>query len=167
MRTSKVVLSFILLSAVIFFTGQSAMGGCAIKPDGSPPIDTDKTAPGTKLSGPLTVFLDESSNPNKIYFFLRLRKGYDLYCFAGSYDPDVTNGDKEPNINNFVTLAEEKVTEFFEDTVIPEIYEEECAADNCPPVSLKSYDQDVNSGDQGETNDLELYVMDIVVAVED
>ena len=89
MHFKKLGVILIIFCAVMFVYVQPAMSrGCQGGADGGDQIDTDKTAPGTKLSGPLTIIYEPGPNgvSAQIKFFLRLRKGYDLYAFAGEAD---------------------------------------------------------------------------------
>ena len=160
MGTKKKALTFLLFAGIILFTAQSAFGGCEVAALDAL-IDVSGNAPGTKLSGPITVFYKfKSGNPAgefvaDMYFFLRLRKGYDLHQFAAG-PTEVT----VPYFEAHVFFIED----FFEDTVIPALYN--CTAD-CPSVVLKSYDMDVDWEAPGDNGGLFYFIADIVIAVQD
>ena len=168
MKTSKITFIMLLFVFVMLFTAQSALAGCAAA-GGVDPIPVDKRAPGTKLSGPLTVFYDDSNGQGVLYYFLRLRKGVQLYLFAGQSNLTVSS----PNPNAWITEAQNIISGWVEDDVIPEIYKEECPGVNCPQgddIALKSIDLDVLSGtDQGDVpNEFAgVSIMDVVIAVVD
>ena len=80
-------------------------------------IDVSKTAPGTKLSGPLTMyFVKTTGDYADMYVFLRLRKGYDLYSFSAIFKDLVYDAEEIPGLQT-------AIENFIEFNVIPEIYD--------------------------------------------
>ena len=168
MGTKKKALTFLLFAGIMLFTAQSAFGGCEVAGLDAL-IDVSGNAPGTKLSGPITVYYQKIGDPKPgyiftadMYLFLRLRKGAEVYQFAGK-----VAGVDFPNIDADVLNIEE----FFEDIVIPALYSGCDPLVDCPNVVLKSYDMDVDwetPGDTGEGEEkLYSFIADIVIAVQD
>lgn len=170
MRSAKIAVTFLIFGIVVFFTAQSAFGGCSIR-FGDDNLFTDPQAPGTKYVGPLTVYYDKNDQPDEsddqICWFIRLRKGSDLYQFGKC----TQEFDKDNGV--FPLNAIEPLQIYFINEVIPNIYQ--CGEKSpieeyreCPEAALKSYDQDVSSEDPPIANDsLEYFVMDITIAVQD
>ena len=90
MKTRKRI-QIILLSVILVLVYASpGFSALSTQTTGEDEIDVDvtKTAPGTKLSGPLTIYYDPIGGGNAyMYVFLRLRKGYDLYSFSAKLGP--------------------------------------------------------------------------------
>ena len=171
MRTKKWALFFLMCTGFILFAAQSALGGCEVAALDAL-IETGGNAPGTKLSGPITVYYqcveenlgdcEGASFLADMYFFLRLRKGAEFYSFAGkfggvdfpSFDADVAN-----------------ILAFFEDTVIPSLYPgcDELGNPPCPSIVLKSYDMDVDweAPPANVEPGLFFFIADLVVAIQD
>ncbi|MDH3330025.1 MAG: hypothetical protein OEM01_12395 [Desulfobulbaceae bacterium] len=128
-------------------------------------INVDKNAPGTKLSGPLTIYFanyDSVLQTADMYVFLRLRKGYDLYAFS-TIIPGVAY--TASNID----ILTDNINDFIENNVLPEIY-----GGVTPPYAIKSTDQIVQDDPlcnycpgppAGEH--MNFTIMDIVIAVQD
>lgn len=168
MKTGKVILIFLFLAFGLFFSVPSVSAGCAVRGDGSDPLDPNPQAKGTKYIGPLTIYYDENdtgSSDDQICWFVRLRKGSTFYAFSEcsdtTFDGDVLDPSTFPQ--DSVDLIRKY---FFPKVAIPEIYD--CSAgDDCPPAFLKSYDQDVSDSDPPFASEELFFAMDITVAVED
>jgi hypothetical protein len=85
MKTIKVTLIFLALAVLILFTSQSALADSEVaKLEGFLTPYVVKDAPGTKLSGTLTIYYEKTGslcgnndpfNPlTNMYFFMRLKK---------------------------------------------------------------------------------------------
>ena len=119
----------------------------------------DKTASGTKISGPLTITyevlgegIDGCEISTRMQAFLRLRKGagYNGYGMAAAqvcYEA--------------VSDQQDLLVDFIRDVVILKAFPETPAA----PFALKSVDLIVDGGD-GVTEPL-FTIMDVVIAVQD
>lgn len=122
-------------------------------------INVDKNAPGTKLTGPLTIYFanyDSSAGTADMYVFLRLRKGYELYSFSTSM-PGITY-----SASNIEVLTG-YINDFIADSVLPEIY-----AGATPPFAIKSVDQIVQDDPIcSYCSGLNFAIMDVVIAVMD
>ena len=180
MKTSKI--TFIMLSFVfvMLFAAQSALAGCAIRGDGSDPLGPNPQAKGTKFSGPLVVYYDKNGNENtsdddKICWFVSLRNGADLYSFAECSDKayitdDDGNGTLSGSLSpgNFQQDAIDLIKlYFFQEVAMKEIYYCEPGID-CPTAVLKSYDQDVGFDDGPNPSGIwDYWMMNITVAVQD
>jgi hypothetical protein len=123
-------------------------------------LQLDKTAAGTKLSGPITLFYNDVDDPNTIlcfetemYTFLRLRKGFDLSIFSRG---------PEPTCYEDVEGQRDLVNEFLASEVVPTLFPE--ASDDVY-FAVKSVDQYQENDD----TDLGLLVtiLDVVIAVQD
>jgi hypothetical protein len=119
----------------------------------------DKTAPGTKISGPLTIsyeFLGEGVDGCEIstnmQAFLRVRKGadYDGYSMAPVHVCYENISKQQGLLDNFIR-----------DTVIPRAFPDSPTA----LYALKSVDLVIDGGD-GDTEPL-FTIMDVVIAVQD
>lgn len=161
MRSIKGLLFMLLAIAVVFTFGQPAWAafGSQGGATGSGGIVVDKDAPGTKYSGPLTIYYVpiEGSSNYELNFFLRLRKGWDLYGFSGTAN----------DVPLDIPIVQGKIDDFIRNTVIPILYSNYTPY---PEFWLKSVDQLV------EDNDLELpgccgggffSIMDVVISVQD
>jgi hypothetical protein len=171
MKTKKWAIIFLLFASIILFAAQSALGGCEVAALDAL-IETGGNAPGTKLSGPITVFyqcIEPDSNDcldNRfladMYFFLRLRKGAEFYSFAGKIE-EVNFPDFESDVAN--------IQAFFDDTVLPALYPgcDEAGNPACPDIVLKSYDMDVDweAPPANVEPGLFFFIADIVVAIQD
>ena len=152
----------LMLSAVmLFFFASPAFSAMSTQTtSGEDLINVDKTAPGTKLSGPLTIYYADTEVAGEVdmYVFLRLRKGYNLYAFS-TIIPGVDY--VASNIDTMTGYIED----FIEDVVIPELYD-----GDSPPFAIKATDQEIqddpNCNYCGEGN-LYFAIMDIVIAVQD
>ena len=178
MKTKKWALVFLLFPGIIFFAAQSALGGCEVGD-----LDwlvSEGNAPGTKLDGPITIFYQpievngdteentfncfQGDNPVDMYFFLRLKKGTNLYSFAGG--PEIICFPGE-----VTTAVPDKIGEFFVDHVVPTLYPG-CVGppDTCPEIVLKSavlaVDWEPPLG-FGYTSGLYYFIADIQVAIHD
>ncbi len=122
-------------------------------------LNLDKTAPGTKLTGPLTIhyeILSEGTNgcdyETNMYVTLRLRKGMDIEGFAmGPVNTcyfDV-EGQRDA-ITNFIGLM--VVPQFFPDSPLA-------------PFAFKSIDQAVDEANL--TGGIGFTILDLVIAVQD
>ena len=162
MKSNKVILAFLILTFLFFASSQMLIAGCSVANDGSSQITVYPNAPGTKLSGPLTVFYHRDSG--ELDYFVRLKKGVDLYIFSGH---NTIVNDLDPNA--WVSQAQMPITDWFEDTVVPYIYGCDDGVSPCPydDIALKSYSLDVLSGnDMGNTDEDVVAIMDIVLAVD-
>ena len=162
MKSHKIIIVFLILTFFFLTSSQVLIAGCSVANDGSSQIIVYPNAPGTKLSGPLTVFYHRNSG--NLDYFVRLKKGVDLYIFSGHYT--ISTG-LDPNA--WVSHAQMPITEWFENTVVPYIYECDDGVSPCPydDVALKSYSLDVLSGnDMGDTDEDVVAIMDIVLAVD-
>jgi hypothetical protein len=166
MRTKKWALTFLVVFAgIILFAAQSALGGSEVA---TLDLLIVGKAPGTKLEGPITVFYEPvvcgTPGPKwiaKMYWFMRLKKGYDLYQFAG--------GPKLVEIpTDLVDAIPDIIGEFIIDTVIPTLYScNPTSPGDCPDAVLKSYDLDVDWEAPGYNSGLFFFIADIVIAVQD
>lgn len=166
MKVSKGVLILLLLSGMFFCAAQSAFGGCEVAIlDQLINLQDQQNAPGTKYYGTITIYFEPapisgSETPNSnMYYFLRLRKGYNLYSFAGktvNIDPRASNLERQVNA----------IGSFFNETVIPKLYD--CTTyEDCPVAFLKSYSLDVSQEESFGSSEFLFYIADIVIAVQD
>jgi hypothetical protein len=131
----------------------------------------DSNAPGTKYSGPVTVYFHEETDGTfTMYYFLRLKRGNELYSFAGF----TANVDPSPNeLGAQVCIIEA----FIKRVVIPVVEEcsagvcddcDPCDTGDCPTAVLKSFSQDVAQGEPPEGNPqlLTFYILNIVIAAQ-
>lgn len=150
MRTSKKVLCLLLLAGVIIATAPSTLwGDSAVSTEGLLAALQDlgifdPNASGTKLSGPLTIYYQRVDSPGacpsgsdhevNMFFTLRLKKGGDLFAFAG--EKETVAGDP---LCYFADLVEqlEHIANFVRCTVVPAIFGGSCPA-TAPPAFLKS-----------------------------
>ena len=162
MKTTTKILAFLMLCSALVFAAHSAFAGCEVSVLDDLILEGGN-APGTKLSGPITVFLtnvDEASGTADMYFFMRLRKGGDTYAFAG-----------ESTGVGYASFVEQEsvIEDFFKETVIPALYNNCLPGTTCPAVALKSYDMDVDQDIEplGYKSGLRFFIADIVIAVQD
>jgi hypothetical protein len=162
MKTKKWALIFLLFTGIILFAGHSAFGGCEILGLGDL-IVLEGNAPGTKYSGPITIYFHEATfgdNPTStMYYFMRFKKGNKLYAFAG-FTEDV---DPLPvNLEGQVDI----IADFINEIVVPVV--EECELPNCPTATLKSFSLDVSQEDppEGNPQGLFYYILDIEIGVQ-
>lgn len=156
MKTGKFFLLLGCSVMFMLFMANSATAGCAKLPDGSSAILTDPNARGTKLSGPLTLFYNQTEE--NLYYFLRLRKGSQLYVFAG----------QSPATNDWINQAQfDILPDWFEASVVPYIFGTK--GTDWVDWELKSYDRDILSPDDpGEvTLSGQVSIIDIVLAVDE
>ena len=120
-------------------------------------LDIDKTAPGTKYDCTLAIYYaDKPETPSEddriMYFFIRLRKGYELSAYSNYVV-----------ISDYYDTGEQQdlIGDFIRETVIPAEYGCTFGAD-CPPCALKSADHIVDIGDATQFT-----IMDIIIAVQD
>ena len=122
-------------------------------------INVDKTAPGTKLTGPLTLYFGDYNSDTgnyNLYVFLRLRKGYELHSFSAII-PDVEY--TASNIDYMTSLVED----FIEDSVLPELYD-----GATPPYAIKATDQIVQDDPLCNfCSGMYFAIMDVTIAVQD
>lgn len=169
MRSKIGVFIFAVISVAILFASQPAMAGCSVTAWDSfaDALGADKKAAGTKLTGPLTFVLGEGDVDSS--FYLRLRKGMEIYQFDGECD-DSLFGIEE--IEDYVEQGE-CIDHYFNHTVIPYIFEcksivvggQNWGVEDCPSddqVVLKSIDMGTEQGSVGN-----YYIIDITVAVQD
>jgi hypothetical protein len=164
----------------MFFTAQSALAGCAIRPGGSDPLDPDPQAKGTKYTGPLVVYYDDNGthtndddyDDDKICWFVSLRKGADLYSFAecSNYayeiETESLSGSLSPGTFQQDAIDLIKLY-FFQEVAMKEIYDCEPGID-CPTAVLKSYNQAVGFDDGPNPFGIwDYWMMNITVAVQD
>jgi hypothetical protein len=182
MKKKKWALVFLLFTGIILFATQSAIGGCEVGD-----LDwliSEGNAPGTKLDGPITIFYQpkedngpeeenavtcfEGAEPADMYFFLRLKKGANLYSFAGGpeiicFPDDVT--EVVPYI----------IGVFFDEHVVPTLYPD-CTPnqnppdEDCPNIVLKSADLGVDWEPPpgfGFTSGLNYFIANIQVGIHD
>ena len=130
MKPIKGLLIILIALAVVFTFSQSALAalgsqGGAGDEEGS--IVVTKDAKGTKYVGPLTTYVVDNpeyvpgedtsgETPYLIYFFLRLKKGWDLYAFSGI--AGLTNSKDIPQMQFAIDA-------FVANTVIPILYHED------------------------------------------
>lgn len=158
MKTKKWVLFFLLFTGIILFAAQSAIAGCEIAGLGDL-IELDGNAPGTKYSGPVTIYFHEVMDGTyTMYYFMRFKKGNQLYAFAGS----------TPNVDPVPNNLEQQVgiiADFINDEFVP--FVKACEIGNCPTAVLKSFSLDVSQEDpvQGNPQDLFYYILDIEIGV--
>ncbi len=173
----KHALMAMVVAAMLFVAAPEviASGGELATP-GDWPILVDPNAPGTKLSGPLTIYYKPvdcpESEPNccgdtlimDMYFFLRLKKGTTLYPFAGKASGVCFNSLEE---------QQDAVSAFFQSTVIPFLFPRPPGVPT-PPFALKSFTQLVQedstecpTGETGCNSGLHFGIMEIVVAVQE
>ena len=165
MKTAKIFLFLGCLVMLIFFMAHTATAGCAKRPDGESVVETNKNT-RTKLSGPLTTYYNDEEG--KLYYFVRLRKGVKLYIFAGS-EPLSVDISSDPNA--WISDAQPLIISWFDEIVIPDIYECREPPADCPfeDFALKSFEMDVITDDPGYVplSIDGVSIMDIVIAVDD
>ena len=167
MEMKKAAIAVLILAVMILASAQPALSrGCQDPVTDPGVIVVDKSAPGTKLSGPLTIYYELLSEelgingPAKLYFFLRLKKGYNIYPFAGTAEIDCYGNIYE---------IQAAIDEFIGDTVVPALFP------NTPdaPYALKSVDKMVEPDTEGVPDgdtccgDLLFTILDVVIAVEE
>lgn len=162
MKAIKKIQILILSAVMLFvFAGPAFSAMSTQTTSGQDLINVEKSAPGTKLSGPLTIYYgnyDSTAGTADMYVFLRLRKGYDLYAFS-TVIPGVDYG-----ASNIDTMTD-NILDFIEDVVLPELYE-----GASPPFAIKATDQEIQ--DDPNCNYcgvglLNFAIMDIIIAVQD
>lgn len=161
MKTMKKI-QILMLSAVMLFVFANPVFSAMSTQTTSAVdlIDVEKSAPGTKLTGPLTIYYanyDADAKTADMYVFLRLRKGYKLNAFATVihgviYTPD------------HIDTMTGNITDFIATIVLPELFD-----GVAPPFAIKSVDQIVEDDPycnfcSGEIN---IAIMDITIAVQD
>ena len=164
----------ILLTTVVFFTmaipAYCALATQTTSGDDVFADDIVKTAAGTKLSGPLTIYYAPSISSGNVdmHMFLRLRKGYSLYAFSTVYE----------NVEYKTAVQPVRVMEFLLNEVVPELYCDpgdpkdsdypaECTP---PPFEIKSVEERVQDNyDCAYCSDYtrQFSIVDIVIAVQD
>ncbi|RLB88249.1 MAG: hypothetical protein DRH26_13960 [Deltaproteobacteria bacterium] len=176
------IFSLLMMAMVLSYAHEAVARGSAVAPGAEPIIKVFPTAHGTKYSGPLTIYyifdhIEQKTLINgdvvdidyySMHFFMRLRKGVNLYSFSGVAEETYEYTD---------TLGQMTATEdFIQDTVIPSIY---CNPLNPPctdPIALlKSIDMLVenNEGEYpGCCRDytgipMKFLITDVVIAVQD
>jgi len=193
MKNFNKVLIGLLAAAMVMTMALPAMAskGCnASGGDVTGFITTHPTAPGTKWSGPLTIYYEDipgientcgADAPQKMTFFTRMRKGATILPFAGEA-PCVDYVDD--------STIQGAIEEFFEVTVIPILTGDSMSATycdpacsaadedagfctgSCPPFLVKNVDQYVQDVDPGGgepdcCGDIFFEIMDITIAIQD
>jgi hypothetical protein len=168
MKTTKgLILSLVMMAMILTWVQQAeAARGSQVGADGESVIEVFPNAPGTKYSGPLTIYYIQDPYMAGYYFmhfFMRLRKGVSLYSFSGvtemSYDYTSDTEGQQEAIRNFIQY-----------TAIPILYPGEL-----PTALVKSVDMVVEDNEfeydgccedpDGET--MYFIIMDVVIAVQD
>ena len=135
MKTTTKILAFLMLCSALVFAAHSAFAGCEVGLDN---MVTTSNPPGTKFSGPITVFFQCSNESGcdyaapwqaSMYFFIRLQKGSDLYQFSGGpYAVVVPTDLQYPDPTEGVQGI---IGDFFTTKVIPTLYPgPDCDLDN-------------------------------------
>lgn len=161
MKTMKKIQVLMLSAVMLFVFASPAFSAMSTQTTSDVDLITvDKSAPGTKLSGPLTIFYanyDLDAKTADMYVFLRLRKGFDLYAFS-TVIPGVAY--KASNIDTMTDLIED----FIAANVIPEIYD-----GATPPFAIKATDQKIQDDPNCNycSGDIFFAIMDITIAVQD
>ena len=166
MKISKriqILLLSVLMCFVFASPSFSAMSTQCTSDDLCDLITVYKTAPGTKLSGPLTMyFVKTTGDYADMHVFLRLRKGYDLYSFSTIVRNLIYDADEIPGL-------QDAIEDFIEFNVIPEIYD-----GATPPHAIKSVDQVIQDyplcsycPKPPADEHMNFVIMDIVIAVQD
>ena len=176
MKPIKTLLIILTAMAVVFAFSQSALAALGSQggAGGGNSIAVVKDAPGTKYVGPLTTYVIDNPNyaPDNgetqylIYFFLRLKKGMNLYAFSGIAGL-TDNGD--------IPQMQAKINAFVANTVIPILYHE--YAPDYPEFWVKAVDN-IAQDETAELdyppccNDLDglpmqISIMDVTIAVQD
>jgi hypothetical protein len=161
MRSFKGLLFVLLALAVVFTFGAPAWAafGSQSGAGGEGGIQVVKDAPGTKYSGPLTINYIRAGVINKydMHFFLRLKKGWDLYAFSGVAE----------SVDGTVQAQQGVIDDFVKNTVIPILYPD--YAPNYPEFWLKAVDNIVDNVTSGFDccEDVEFTIMDVVISVQD
>jgi hypothetical protein len=142
MKSIKTLLISLTAVAVVFAFSQSALAALGSQggAGGDNSITVVKDAPGTKYVGPLTTYVIQ--NPNYVpgaepqteteylmYFFLRLKKGMNLYAFSGI---------RGLTDKNSVSEMQTTIHAFIADTVIPILYHD--YAPDFPEFWIKAVD---------------------------
>ena len=141
MKTMKkiqiLMLSFMLLF-VFASPGLSALSTQTTTED-EIEITVYKNAPGTKLSGPMTIYYVPTGVTGVVdmYVFLRLRKGYELYAASTMFEDVEYNADD-------LTDQENKINNWIKDEVIPDLY--------CPPYDPLDLANEKNYRDPYDAN---------------
>ena len=154
----KITVFLIMILAVSMAAAPSVMArGSEVSTTGL--LNLDKTAPGTKLTGPLTLhyeFLGEDTNgcdiETDMYVFLRLRKGYEISGF--------TMGPVNVCYED-ITTQRIAVEGFIQNTVIRQLFMDSPAA----TFAIKSIDQAVDEFDL--PSGIGFTILDVVIAVQD
>lgn len=192
MKTVKKVLFILLAISVSLVVSDPSLAafGSQGGAGGEGGIVVVKDASGTKYEGPLTIYYDKESidNPGyaNFYFFLRLRKGWELNGFSGfadstgleickNYGPLLDeNGEPIVDENGDVIMVEipgilldqeciqDTITVFVESKVIPILYPDGSA----PPFELKAVDQIVED-QAGPCCEFFFTILDVTIAVQD
>lgn len=174
MKTRKGILILLLSVAIILAITQSAMAGRGKEVAGGGFLDSivNKSAPGTKISGPIAIYYEKGGTASctgmgdfstNMYFFMRLRKGNNLYPFSG-----VTK-----NVCYFdVNTQASAVGSFIQNTVIPVIYR--LPSGRTYPFALKNVDQLIEDDEAdfggccgGDFHTIYFTIADIEIAVQD
>jgi hypothetical protein len=163
MQYKTILVVMIASIAALLISVQPAMArGCQVG-SGDYAFEIDKTAPGTKLSGPLVIYYEGTGGLVDLTFFMRLKKGYNIFPFSGTADGVVY--DSIPEI-------QEAVDAFVSETVIPALFA--CTAgSDCPPHALKSVDMlvepDTEGFPDGQTccGQMRFTILDLVIAVDE
>ena len=168
MKAKKWALIFLLFTGIMLFAAQSALGGCEVA--ALDELISEGNAPGLKLEGPLTVFYQKTSDDPPgpeftvdMYWFLRLRKGSDLYSFAGGPATDIILP------TDLLTIVPGTIETFFINTVVPAVVTGcDIPPEVCPEVILKSYDLDVDDETPlGDNAGLLYSIANIVIGLHD
>lgn len=160
MQMKKATIAVLILAVMILASAQPAFSrGCEVPATGDPLIVVDKSAKGTKLSGPLTIYYElyDPDSPSTslctLHIFTRLTKGHNHYPFS----------DKVIDVEyNSIPAIQNAITVFF-GSVITALF-----GSNIQGYALKSVDKVVEPDTEGIPgfNDGFYTILDVVVAVE-
>ena len=128
MKTRKTVLFFLLILGISLAITQSVHAYGSESSTPGDVISINPNASGTKLTGPLTIYLPYSETPDyysancwasgvpyksTMYFFIRLRKGSTLYPFSGQA-PNICVAD--------INQQQAAIKAYIQTVVIPNIF---------------------------------------------
>jgi len=165
MKTKRWAMILLLFAGIIFLAAQTALGGCEVAALDA--LISGDNAPGLKLEGPLTVYYTQTSDDPEgpaftadMYWFIRLRKGSQLYSFAG--------GPQEVILpTELLSVVPDTIENYFMTTVVPAVIPGcESEPEGCPDVVLKSYNMDVDDTTPfGDNGGLLYFIANIVIGI--
>lgn len=172
--------SFVLLmiAAVLIVSSEVQARGCSVGAEGEGDIAVDKSAPGTKYFGVLTIYYEKlccdfdpqicdpdacpctagqwDADPVRMRLFMRLSKGNDLYLYSASI-ASTADGDCIDYVNDTIDQQTE-IQRWIADIVVPDLY------DGIKyPVALKSVENII----EDDNEPTRFTIMDIEIAVQD